>query len=158
MSPQQRQFFMGKVFRFLQLKPRDRQLLVYTFILLSFIRCGFRLFRFTQLQNILRHISRHSVNSTPACSILTLVWAVDAACTVMPGGVKCLARALTMDVLMRRQGYLPELRIGVIKDLEGQPQFHAWLEYQGQVVIGHLPNLMEFQTLSAAKPYPQVQS
>jgi hypothetical protein len=149
---------MGKVLRFLQLKPRDRQLLVHTVVLLSFIRLGFLLFRFTQLQKILHHVSHYSANTTPTCSILTLVWAVDAASAIMPGGVKCLARALTMDVLMRRQGYLPELRIGVIKDLEGQPQFHAWLEYQGQVVIGHLPNLIEFQTLSPPKPYPQVQS
>jgi hypothetical protein len=149
---------MGQVLRFLKLKSRDRQLLVFTFVLLSFVRFGFRLFRFTQLQKILSHISRHSVNPTPTCSILTLVWAVDAASVAMPGGVKCLARALTMDVLMRRQGYLPELRIGVIKDLEGQPQFHAWLEYQGQVVIGHLPNLIEFQTLSPPTHYPQVQS
>jgi Transglutaminase-like superfamily len=149
---------MGKVLRFLNLKPRDRQLFVYTYVLLSFIRFGFRLFRFTQLQNILRHMSRHSVNIPPTYSVLTLVWAVDAASSAMPGGVKCLARALTMDVLMRHQGYLPELRIGVIKDQEGQPQFHAWLEYQGQVVIGHLPNLMEFKTLSPPKSHPQVQS
>jgi hypothetical protein len=149
---------MGQVLRFLKLKSRDRQLLVFTFVLLSFIRLGFHLFRFTQVQKILHHVSQRSTNTTPTLSILTLVWAVDAACAAMPGGVKCLARALTMDILMRRQGYLPELRIGVIKDLEGQPQFHAWLEYQGQVVIGHLPNLIEFQTLSPPTHYPQVQS
>jgi hypothetical protein len=148
---------MGKLLRFLRLKPRDRHLLLYTLILLSFIRLGFVLFRFVQLQNILRKFSHSSPQITPTVSILTLLWAVDAASAMMPGGVKCLARALTMDVLMRRHGYLPDLRIGVIKGPEGQPQFHAWLEYQGQVVIGHLPNLVEFQTLLPPENYPQVQ-
>lgn len=148
---------MGKVLQFLKLQSHDRQLLVYTFVLLSFVRLGLQLLRYARLQTILNKLNHPDPKTPPTASILTLLWAVNAASAVMPGGVKCLARALTMDVLMRRYGYCPDLRIGFIKAPEGHPQFHAWLEYQGQVIIGHLPNLVDFQTLLSSTNSPQVQ-
>jgi hypothetical protein len=65
----------------------------------------------------------------------------------MPGGAKCLARALTTQVLLNRQGYLPDLRIGVAKATAGQLEAHAWIEYQGQVVMGHLNDLARYLPL-----------
>ncbi len=62
----------------------------------------------------------------------------------MPGQVKCLARALTTQVIIRRQGYTPDLRIGVAKDEANRLEAHAWLELQGYVVIGLLPDLNRF--------------
>ncbi|NET54236.1 MAG: lasso peptide biosynthesis B2 protein, partial [Merismopedia sp. SIO2A8] len=62
-------------------------------------------------------------------------------------GVKCLARALTTQVFMSRQGYSPQLRIGVAKGEGGQLEAHAWVESQGQVVIGYLGNLSYFTPL-----------
>jgi hypothetical protein len=63
--------------------------------------------------------------------------------------VKCLARALTAQILLNRQGYLPKLCIGVSKGQNGKLQAHAWIECQGQVVIGNLSNLSDFVPLEA---------
>jgi hypothetical protein len=65
----------------------------------------------------------------------------------MPSGAKCLARALVCQVLMARRGYSPELRIGVAKSQEGTLEAHAWIESQGQVVIGDLKELPRFTQL-----------
>ncbi|NEQ84407.1 MAG: lasso peptide biosynthesis B2 protein, partial [Moorea sp. SIO2I5] len=61
--------------------------------------------------------------------------------------VKCLARALTSYTLMVQYGYVPQLRIGVAKGESGQLEAHAWVENQGLVVIGQLPDLTRFKTL-----------
>jgi hypothetical protein len=64
----------------------------------------------------------------------------------------CLARALTTKVLMNQQGYTPQLRIGVTKGQAGKLEAHAWVDYQGQVVMGNLPNLSQFNALMPIEP------
>jgi len=51
------------------------------------------------------------------------------------GDKPCLTQALVAQRLLRQQGYDTELRIGVTKDGE-ELLAHAWLEREGQVVIG----------------------
>lgn len=45
----------------------------------------------------------------------------------------CLTRSLTLWWLLRRQGIVSDLRIGVRKT-DGEFQAHAWLEHQGQAL------------------------
>ena len=48
----------------------------------------------------------------------------------------CLTQAIVAQRLLRTKGYASDLRIGVRKG-HGQPlEAHAWVEYQGVVVIG----------------------
>ena len=48
----------------------------------------------------------------------------------------CLTQAVVVQRLLRKKGYASDLRIGVRKG-HGQPlEAHAWVEYQGVVVIG----------------------
>lgn len=49
-------------------------------------------------------------------------------------GSTCLVQALAGQWLLQREGYAPQLRIGVSKS-EGF-EAHAWLELEGKVVIG----------------------
>jgi hypothetical protein len=72
----------------------------------------------------------------------------------MPGHVKCLARALTTKTLMKQHGYTAELRIGVMRSQAGQLEAHAWIEYQGEVIIGQLHNLVEFTPLPSLRLNP----
>jgi hypothetical protein len=81
-------------------------------------------------------------------SIERVVWAVNVVSRYMPGGVKCLARALATQRLLAQQGYFTQLRIGV-KNLKGKLEAHAWVENNGEVVIGEVPNLSEFTALPA---------
>ena len=126
----------------------DRQLLAITFVLLAAIRLGLWLLPFRNLLKLLQKISKPDFLLSPEdksqISASKIVWAVNAASRYMPGGVKCLARALTAQVLMNYHGHTPELRIGVAKGEGGKLEAHAWIEYQGRVAIGYLPDLSRF--------------
>lgn len=147
---------MKRLRKFLHLNPSDRQLLIKTFILLGLVRLGLMLLPFETLWQLLASISRATpqpqhleVNSDRVSTLGKIVGAVNLSSRYTPGGAKCLARALTTQVLMSRRGYSPELRIGVAKGKEGILEAHAWVENQGQVVIGHLENLSHFTPLPA---------
>ncbi|MEM9907525.1 MAG: lasso peptide biosynthesis B2 protein [Cyanobacteria bacterium P01_D01_bin.44] len=158
---------------------RDLPLLMITFILLSVIRLGLWLLPFRLLckvlipsgqSNVPPSVSRgpettlapspsdalgkspqphsHQPN-TQFRRIAKIVWAINLASRYMPGGVKCLARALTTQVLMNWHQYESEMQIGVDQTPEGGFRAHAWIEYQGHVIVGNLKDLSDFTTLLA---------
>ncbi|NEO22845.1 MAG: lasso peptide biosynthesis B2 protein [Moorea sp. SIO4G2] len=144
---------MKQLRKFLRLTSRERQLVINTFILLGLIRLGLWLLPFQTLRRLIAKISQPSlqaqgVNQT---NLSKIVGAVNLSSRYMPGGVKCLARALTTQVLMSRCGYSPQLRIGVAKGEGGKLEAHAWVENQGQVVIGYLRDLSRFTPLPSFK-------
>ncbi|NEO92611.1 MAG: lasso peptide biosynthesis B2 protein [Moorea sp. SIO3G5] len=144
---------MKRLRKFLRLTSRERQLVINTFILLGLIRLALWLLPFQTLRRLVAKISQPSpqaqgVNQT---NLSKIVGAVNLSSRYMPGGVKCLARALTTQVLMSRCGYSPQLRIGVAKGEGGKLEAHAWVENQGQVVIGYLRDLSRFTPLPSFK-------
>ena len=50
-------------------------------------------------------------------------------------GANCFTRALTVQVLLSRAGYLPRLRLGLMQR-DGDLRAHAWVENHDDVVIG----------------------
>jgi hypothetical protein len=48
----------------------------------------------------------------------------------------CLPQSLAAQVLLGRHGYLTQLRIGFARDKEGRLKAHAWLEKEGEVIVG----------------------
>lgn len=75
-----------------------------------------------------------------------IIWAVMVASRYLPGRVKCLARALTTQVLLEGHGYQAQLRLGVVKSEQGL-EAHAWVESQGRIVIGGLKDIGRYTTL-----------
>jgi hypothetical protein len=62
----------------------------------------------------------------------------------------CLPQALTARLLMKRQGLAANLRIGVKKGSDGQLRAHAWVEHNGDIVVGGTgPNLHSYTPLTA---------
>jgi hypothetical protein len=59
------------------------------------------------------------------------------------------------EMLLRRNGFEPQLRIGVVKENTNRIKAHAWVELDGKIVIGGpqsqvekytpLPNLDELK-------------
>jgi Transglutaminase-like superfamily len=137
-----------RLFKFFRFGAGDRQLLVMSLILLAAMRLGLWLMPFRTLLKLLAKISQPSdrLQVTNPVSVRKIAWAVNAVSRYMPG-VKCLARALTTQVLMNRYGHSSELRIGVAKGETGILEAHAWIEYQGLVVIGNLTDLSRFMPL-----------
>ena len=64
------------------------------------------------------------------------VWAVEAAGRRLLSRNPCLPKALAVLILFRRGGEPAELRLGVNREADGPVQAHAWIESEGQVVIG----------------------
>ena len=141
---------MKRLRKFLSLSSSDRHLLVKTAVLLTGIRLGLRFLSFPTLRRILDKISKTSANPAQSyqSTLNQVVWAVNVVSKYMPGGVKCLARALATQVLLAQRGYLVQLQIGVAKDEAGQLEAHAWIESQDRVVIGDLKDLGRFTRLA----------
>lgn len=123
--------------RIRSLAPADRGLVLWALLLLGFIRLGLRFLRFQRLQAILAILSC-PVAPAQQISVYKLVWSVTTASGLMPN-VKCLARALAAQTLLRRQGYEAELKLGVAKASKALLA-HAWIELGGRVVMGGIGN------------------
>ena len=129
-------------------RPSDIWLGSKVFVLLGLVRLGLWLVTFSRLRRFLVSIA-HRANFFYRCkSIEKLIWAVNVSSRYMPGNVKCLARALTTEVLLDCNGYSSSLRIGVAKEKTGKLEAHAWIESQGRVLIGGLRDLKRYKTLS----------
>ncbi|MEM6753926.1 MAG: lasso peptide biosynthesis B2 protein [Cyanobacteria bacterium P01_C01_bin.38] len=129
--------------KFWNLKKFDFYFLFVTYLLLGAIRLGLLLLEFRILLKIVNRLSTLKLPLNTA-RLGQIVWGVNVATRYMPGGAKCLARALTTQVLMSHSGFSPELCIGVAKSDSGELEAHAWIKHQGYVVIGHLPDLPRY--------------
>lgn len=143
---------MKLILRFIQIAPRDRNLFLKTYVLLTFMRLGLVWRSFNRLRSLLERMSspKQSAATDPLSQrqlVARVQWAVNACCKFMPGSVKCLARALTMKTLLDQQGCPSKLMIGVDKNNADQLEAHAWIEYEGQVVMGQLNDLSRFKPL-----------
>ncbi|MBD2513107.1 lasso peptide biosynthesis B2 protein [Nostoc muscorum FACHB-395] len=136
--------------KFIKLNSQKKQLLINTFIVLTLVRLGLWLLSFKTLYQLLLRLSnaKPKYQEKHHISIETIIWAVEVSSHYMLG-VKCLARALTCQVFMSRHGYTSNLCIGVAKGQEGELKAHAWLENQGQVVIGDVADLPNFSQLAS---------
>jgi hypothetical protein len=141
---------MRQLNKFLNLSFSDRLLLVGTFTLLAVIRLGLWLLPFSTWHHLWSCLMpvQSKLQADPA-PVDKVIWAVSIASHYMPGGVKCLARALVTQILLHRYGYPADLHIGVTKGEGGQLEAHAWVESQGQIVMGYLSNLSRFTPLPA---------
>lgn len=128
---------MSQVSKFFNLSSIEKRFLIKALILLWIIRLGQWLLPFQTLRNLLEYLIhtsnvRHYSNSP---SQERIAWAVTAASRYVVKAT-CLTRALTLQVLLQKQGYDATLRIGVIRNEESLLQAHAWVESQGKVLIG----------------------
>lgn len=135
--------------RYLCLPRVERGLLIEAAILLMLSRLGLWLLPF---QTHLRLVARAERagggwqdREPPA--VERIVWAVRVASRRVPGGGHCLTQALAGQVLLVRRGHPAHLRIGVAKGERGQLEAHAWVESQGQIVIGGQDSPSRFRPL-----------
>lgn len=143
---------MHRLYRVLKLSRRESLLLLTTFSFLLAVRLGLFLLPFRTLLRLLKTISQNSIRIYQEADVIPkIVWAVNVSSSYMPGNVKCLARALTTQVLLSWHGYAADLKIGVAKKEGESLEAHAWVEYQNEVVIGALYNLDRFVPFSSVQ-------
>jgi len=111
----------------------DQQLLIATLLSMILIRLKLYLIPFNHIQrSIEKSTTKKASNNIP---VHKLTWTVQTVSNYVPHAT-CLTKALTAQKLLKKYGYISQVKIGVNKDAEGEFEAHAWLEYAGKVVIG----------------------
>ena len=111
---------------------RRRWLLGKAVLELAIASIGLRLLSFKRMQQFGKaKPSRKSIH--PRYAPQELAEALQRGSRFVPGST-CLVQALAGQWMLLREGYAPELRIGVSK-AEGF-EAHAWVELEGKVLIG----------------------
>jgi hypothetical protein len=138
---------MSRICSFFDLKREDQQLFLIALLLLGLTRLGLKLLTFSQARYLSEKITRKT-NITPSnpTQIKQVVDAVNRASRYQPR-VKCLARALTTQILLSWWGQSSQLCIGVAKDELGKFEAHAWVEQEGKIVINDLADLSRYTKL-----------
>lgn len=143
--------------RFRSLNSTDRRVVLEAVALLALTSVGLHLFRFQTLRRTLtfrpRPLTRQSLaprgaeSSTNAVARVT--WGVTAAATRFPVSTSCLVRALAADAMLRHRGFASEVRFGVRKrgDRVSPLEAHAWVECDGEVVLGEIESLPDYAIL-----------
>ncbi|MBD2576892.1 lasso peptide biosynthesis B2 protein [Oscillatoria sp. FACHB-1406] len=138
---------MKKLYRLARLNGRDRVLFLQAAFLLAIVKLGLTRFSF---QTLHRWLAKIFSKSTPKYVVPAekILWAVETASRNLPGGAKCLNRALVAQTLLARQGYPARLRIGVAKNACGQLEAHAWVENEERILVGRLVDGERFVPLA----------
>jgi len=131
---------MAKLHKFFLLSPTERRLLLKSTLLLAVIRLGLWLLPMSVQRSLLARLGRLSpVSSFGSTSLVDqITWAVTVAAGYVPRAT-CLTQALAAQALLRREGIPTDFRLGVAMDHNGKFQAHAWVERDGQVILGHFP-------------------
>lgn len=103
------------------------------------IVCLIRLALWVLPFRILRHrLACVTMRTAPPGAPVTpvhLAWAVAVTSRIVPAA-SCLTQALATDVLLKRHGYRGTVHIGVQLNAQKRLAAHAWLEYDGVIIIG----------------------
>jgi hypothetical protein len=141
---------MRRLRKWMQLSCTQRRLLLRTCLLLFAVRLGLRTLSFRWLWRLTQQLAQPQMRSQSPVSLLSeidaIVWAVKVASRYAGSSVSCLPRALTTYILMGGAGVDANFRLGVVHtgaDLEA----HAWVEWNGRVLVGKLPDLERFISL-----------
>jgi hypothetical protein len=133
---------MRRLSKFFQQTPSNQWFLLKTTTLLVLVKTALVLMPFQRLYRLLQHLSRPG--KPVRGDYRQVVEAVELSSRNMPFTATCLVRALTAQVLLLRAGYPSELRIGVARSIDGKMEAHAWIVYQGKIIIGDRNDLSRY--------------
>ena len=130
---------MSNARRFLSLTPAERRRLLRAFLIVAGVRLGLWMISFPRFQRVLGRFNASSGSKRRAAltTIAELAREVRIVSNYVPHAT-CLTQALAGQVLLARYGYPAVVHVGVAKpETDIKPfQSHAWLESDGQVIIG----------------------
>jgi hypothetical protein len=134
----------------LSLEPRRQRLLFESAVLIAISRIGLRCLPFRWMN---RWIDRESaprrskrVRSSSE-SVEEIAWAIGIAGRAIPAS--CLAQAMAGTILLARRGHAASLRLGVMRGPRESLGAHAWVECEGQVVLGRNDRFEKYTALGA---------
>ena len=129
--------------KFVRLPARERAVLTRAIITLGAARLATWILPFPVGRRLLVGKRR---SSTPTVTRDQITWAMAHAQRVVPRAT-CLPQALAAEALLTRGGLAADLQIGVMKTNAGRLLAHAWVESDGRIVVGNLPELGAYTRL-----------
>ena len=151
---------MHRLSRFVRLPAREKGLLVQATLLLAAIRLGLSMFPFATVRSRLARLAtvgctRDRQSANGPTDTARAIWAVETAGRHFPTIGTCLHQALAAHVLLARRGCKSNLRIGVKRGADGKFTGHAWLEKDGNVLIGgaHSTTYLPMPMLNGLDPH-----
>ncbi len=141
---------MSKLYRFMALPGQVKWLYLNAALWLIAVKIALHLLPFDRLRIWLTRSTQPDGNPQDIKEMRTIILAIERISQFLASlRINCLPQALVGHRLLRQQGFDVQLRIGVLKNHGDQLTAHAWLEYQGQVVLGALHNLKQFTVFSS---------
>lgn len=114
---------------------------------LLWIKAGLLLLPFTVFRKWYHRVSRPGrVREAAKETMERTVWAVDTAANLLPFELLCLPRALATKYLLRNSPALT-LEIGIEINPAKQFEAHAWVEQNGNIIIGRWPDTVSYKRL-----------
>lgn len=137
---------LRKLNTFIKLPFRLKLLFLESVILITIIRILLGALPFGRIRQYFRRVAvkRHSSHHY---SQREITQSVKLASKYLLIEKPCLVQSMVLWLLFRRRGYDAELHIGVLKDTNAEIQAHAWVESNGLIAIGWLPNMTQFTSL-----------
>jgi len=126
---------MAAISKFLRLSWREQKLVAGAVLALSAVRIGLITLPFATVRGIVARRYRRLDDKSSRPVLERVTWAIEGASHYVPGASNCLVRALALEYVLGRFGYLSELKIGVAKSAAGKLAAHAWLESDGLSLI-----------------------
>jgi hypothetical protein len=136
---------VSKLYQFVTLPGRVQWLYLNAALWLIAVKIGLHLLPFNRLRGWLARPGQPNEKPVTIEEMHEIVLAIKRVGRVLaPLRINCLPQALVGHRLLRHQGFEVRLKIGVLKNHGDQISAHAWLEYQGQVILGDLKGLEQF--------------
>jgi hypothetical protein len=120
--------------------------------LMLVIWCGLHVVRYSMLRTLLRRYAAAMPAASEADAradvVLSIRRAVGGVARRLPFAGSCLVQALTADALLRRHCIESRLVIGVRRTQTSSIEAHAWVDSDGDIVVGDIDSLADFSDLS----------
>ena len=130
--------FTNKLDTLLNLSGRQRRLLCEAVICLAVARLSVVLVPARLLTAWLVNCPRTAGNSAGQVLLREIRFAVITAARNVPWNAVCLPQAIAGKLMLARRGHASTLHLGVGRTPAGGLLAHAWLEADGQIVVGEL--------------------
>ena len=128
-----------------------KKLFFQAYIIMCLVRSGLLLLPFNRLQDLILKSKKLTwlAIAKSEVTVNAIARSVNRSGKYSPGKPMCLARALTTAVLMNIYGLPYQINIGVAKGESGKIEAHAWVTWEGKVMVGNLPDLARYVSMSA---------
>ena len=124
--------------RYIRLSIPKQLLLIESVLILIVMRICLRLLQYTTLNRLLMRFDGKIDSNQPANTNRQddIIWAIRKTGEKLYGENTCLPLALAGQLQLNLHGFPARTQLGVSKTDEGMIKAHAWVECNGDVVIG----------------------